>query len=96
MNIVAASEVKRRGVSVLEELLQNGPVHILRHNRPVCVVLTEEDYQRTKTRDKLLKSKLTGIPYLLAKPATGKLSPEEIDNIIEEERNSWGDDEPIS
>jgi PHD/YefM family antitoxin component YafN of YafNO toxin-antitoxin module len=43
-NIVAAQDVKRRGLIALEEKLANGPVHVVKRNRPVCVVLTEDDY----------------------------------------------------
>ena len=45
LNTIAAQEVKRRGVVALEEGLQRGPVHVLKRNRAVCVVLSEERYQ---------------------------------------------------
>ena len=45
LNIVAAQDVKRRGLIALEERLSAGPVHVVKHNRPVCVVLSEEDYR---------------------------------------------------
>ena len=45
-NTVAAQDVKRRGVTALEERLETGPVHVIKHNRPVCVVLTEADYRQ--------------------------------------------------
>ena len=44
-NIVAAQDVKRRGLIALEERLAAGPVHVVKHNRAVCVVLLEEDYR---------------------------------------------------
>lgn len=44
-NIVAAQDVKRRGLAALEERLADGPVHVVKHNRPVCVVLSQEDYR---------------------------------------------------
>lgn len=43
-NVVAAQEVKRRGVAAIEEKLKGGPVHVLRNNRPICVVLTEDEF----------------------------------------------------
>jgi len=44
-NTVAAGEVKRRGIVALEEKLESGPVHVLKRNRAVCVVLSEEGYR---------------------------------------------------
>ncbi len=45
MKTIASSEIKRRGIGAVDELLGNGPVHILRNNTPDYVVLTEESYQ---------------------------------------------------
>ncbi len=45
MNILPAQEVKRRGVVALDEALTHGPVHIIKNNRPSCVVLTEDHYR---------------------------------------------------
>jgi PHD/YefM family antitoxin component YafN of YafNO toxin-antitoxin module len=49
LNIVAAQDVKRRGLIALEERLAAGPVHVVKRNRPVCVVLSEDDYQELVT-----------------------------------------------
>lgn len=45
LNIVAAQDVKRRGLIALEERLADGPVHVVKRNRPVCVVLSEAYYR---------------------------------------------------
>ncbi len=44
MNVVPAQEVKRRGIAAVDEALEQGPVHIIKNNRPQYVVLTEERY----------------------------------------------------
>ncbi|EKD98790.1 MAG: hypothetical protein ACD_23C00270G0001 [uncultured bacterium] len=44
MNIVPAQEIKRRGIAAVDEALTQGPVHIVKNNRPQYVVLTEERY----------------------------------------------------
>lgn len=44
MNTVAAQDIKRRGMKAVEEALANGPVRVLRNNRPRYVVLSEADY----------------------------------------------------
>jgi PHD/YefM family antitoxin component YafN of YafNO toxin-antitoxin module len=45
LNTVAAQDLKRRGVIAIEERLVAGPVHIIKRNRPLCVVLSETDYR---------------------------------------------------
>lgn len=45
MNTIPAQEIKRRGISAVDELLAKGPVHVIRENRPQYVVMTEERYQ---------------------------------------------------
>lgn len=44
MNSIPAQEIKRRGISAVDEALRDGPVHIIKHNRPSYVVLTEADF----------------------------------------------------
>lgn len=45
MNIVPAQEIKRRGMAAVDDALAQGPVHVVRNNRPQYVVLTEESYR---------------------------------------------------
>jgi PHD/YefM family antitoxin component YafN of YafNO toxin-antitoxin module len=45
MNIVPAQEIKRRGMAAVDEALAQGPVHVVKNNRPQYVVLTEDSYQ---------------------------------------------------
>ncbi len=44
MNTLPAQEVKRRGVAAFDEKIGDGPIHIIRRNRPEYVVLTQERY----------------------------------------------------
>lgn len=48
MNVVPAQEIKRRGMAAVDEALAQGPVHIVKNNRPQYVVLTEENYRELK------------------------------------------------
>ena len=41
MNYLAAQEIKRRGISAMDEALANGSVHIIKNNQPRYVVLTK-------------------------------------------------------
>lgn len=45
MNTIPAQEIKRCGIAAVDELLNDGDVHVIRNNRPQYVVLTEERYQ---------------------------------------------------
>ena len=45
MNTIAAREIKRRGISVVDELLEKGPVHVIQYDEPRYVVMTEARYQ---------------------------------------------------
>ena len=45
MKTIPAQDIKRHGISVLDQQLADGPVHVIKNNRPKYVVLTEERYQ---------------------------------------------------
>ncbi|WP_295446857.1 prevent-host-death protein [uncultured Thiodictyon sp.] len=44
MNTIPAQEIKRRGISAVDEALRQGPVHVIMNNRPQYVVLTQERF----------------------------------------------------
>ena len=48
MNTVAAQEIKRKGISAVDEALKNGPVHVIKNNQPQYVVITEARYRELK------------------------------------------------
>ena len=45
MQTIPAREIKRRGISAVDEALQQGAVHVIRNDDPAYVILTEEQYQ---------------------------------------------------
>ncbi len=45
MNIIAAQDIKRRGIGAVDEALKKGPVHVVKNNQPRYVVLSEERYR---------------------------------------------------
>ena len=45
MKTIAAQEIKRRGISAVDEALEDGPVCIIRNNQPKYVVLSKKDYE---------------------------------------------------
>lgn len=82
MNTIPAQEIKRRGISALDNLLRHGPVHVVKNNRPCYVVLSEEDYARLAERRALWD--------LVDRPVRATRSREDIDAQLRVERDSWG------
>jgi len=85
-NTITAQEIKRRGISAVDEALRKGPVHVIQRNRPRYVILSEEEYarlaDRRQARGELWDRLLTG-------PASSARSKSEIDAQLDEERASW-------
>ncbi|MBC8215547.1 MAG: prevent-host-death protein [Candidatus Marinimicrobia bacterium] len=44
MKTITAQEIKRRGISAVDEKLKIGPVHVIKNNKPKYVVMDEESY----------------------------------------------------
>jgi len=44
MNTIPAQEIKRKGISAVDEELKKGAVHIIKNNRPQYVILDEPTY----------------------------------------------------
>ncbi|ANT64585.1 toxin-antitoxin protein [Prosthecochloris sp. CIB 2401] len=88
MNTVRAVELKRRGLIAIEEKLAAGPVHILKHNRPAAVVLSEAEYQRLiEKKDE--SGPRRAVQWIKEYVPSGHRSKEDIDHQIFEERGSW-------
>ena len=45
MNTIPAQDIKRKGISAVDEALEKGPVHVIKNNQPQYVVLSEVRYQ---------------------------------------------------
>lgn len=45
MNTIPAQEIKRRGITAVDDLIAKGDVHVIRNNQPQYVVLSEERYR---------------------------------------------------
>lgn len=44
MNLIAVQEIKRRGMAAVDGMLSDGPVRVLKNNRPRYVVMSEADF----------------------------------------------------
>lgn len=90
MNTLPAKEIKRRGITAVDQALKKGPVHIVSNNRPQYVVMREEDYQkRLQARSSAGNESLWH--FLMNRPWEGTRTKKEIDDQIAGERASWGD-----
>ncbi len=45
MKTIAAQDIKRKGISAVDGALKEGPVHVIKNNRPQYVILSEERYE---------------------------------------------------
>ncbi len=45
MKTITAQEIKRRGISAVDKDLKEGPVHVIKNNKPQYVVMDEESYE---------------------------------------------------
>lgn len=85
-NVISAQELKRRGISAVDSALRNGPVHVIRRNRPSYVILSEDDYQRLIGKDQAAERLWD---HLLAEQPGGGRSARDIDEQLDAERGSW-------
>ncbi|MBK6742541.1 MAG: type II toxin-antitoxin system Phd/YefM family antitoxin [Hydrogenophilales bacterium] len=90
MNIITTAEIKRRGMAAIEDGLRQGPLHILKRNRPAAVVLSEEEYERLVHGKPATPAGVSALQWLLSQPA-GARTKTEIDAEIQADRDGWGE-----
>ncbi|MBU0455692.1 MAG: hypothetical protein ABIH77_05715 [Pseudomonadota bacterium] len=90
MKYITASELKRRGVVVLEEQLQYGPLQIMKNSKVSCVVLSEEEYERLQACCAKQPVVFTGLSEMLEKPSTGNKSPKALSKQVAANKKEWG------
>ena len=64
MNSIPAQEIKRLGISAVDEALRLGPVHVVKNKRPRYVVLTEEDYDLAAEERTFMRAVVAGLADL--------------------------------
>lgn len=91
MNTLAANELKRHGMSAIEKCLRDGPVHIIKRNRPVCVVMAEADYRQLQEAAAAARGNRAGsVMEWFASYVPGTETREQIDEQLSAERDDWG------
>ncbi len=88
-NQLTAAELKRRGLVAIEEGLQRGPLHLVKHNKLTAVVLRAADYEQLRRNQyRSPEDGLTALQWLLATESKASRSKEQIDADLATER-SW-------
>ena len=87
-NTLTVAEIKRRGMTAIDDGLRRGPVHILKRNKMAAVVLSLEHYQRLSGQASAAPAGLTALQWLLEQPSLGQRSKAHIDSELEAER-AW-------
>lgn len=87
MNTLTASELKRRGMAAIEDGLRNGPLHIVKRNKPVAVVLTEAEYQALTLSRPGEPGGLIALQWLLNQRVAGTRRKAQIDATLKLERD---------
>jgi len=90
MNSISAAELKRRGMAAIEDGLRHGPVHLMKHNKPAAVVLSETDYLQLSAGSAGKVVGVTAVQWLLNQRPVGKSSKSQLDKALRKEREDWG------
>ncbi len=89
MNTLTAAELKRRGMAAIEDVLRHGPLHLMKHNKPSAVVISEKEYARlAQSNTGAAPVGMTALQWLLNRP-NGTRRKSHIDKALREGRNSW-------
>jgi prevent-host-death family protein len=91
MNSLTGAELKRRGFAAIEDGLRNGPLHIVKRNRPAAVVLTEEEYERLTRGKTFAPSDVSAVQWLLKQTPSGTQRKAALDAALSTEREAWSD-----
>lgn len=90
MNTIAANELKRHGVNAIEKLIAKGPVHVIKRNRPVCVVLAEDEYERlTRAAEEARPVNQLSVMEWFSLPPVGEAEKDTLDDRLSRERDEW-------
>jgi len=87
-NTLTISEIKRRGMSAIDDCLRHGPAHIVKRNKMTAVILSEAEYQRLTKQATGDVPGMSAMEWLIALPARGQRSKASIDAELQNER-AW-------
>ena len=82
MNSIPAQEVKRRGMSAVDDAMKNGPVYVIRNNQPQYIVLTIERYRELAGAEHQLY--IDRVRHSLEDAKAGRLKHVAVEDLIRE------------
>jgi PHD/YefM family antitoxin component YafN of YafNO toxin-antitoxin module len=82
MRTIPAREIKRRGISAVDEQLCEGPVHVIKNDEPSYVIITEVQY-RELLEDRELAT-IMRVRESLADEAAGRVTRGTAQDLIDE------------
>jgi hypothetical protein len=87
-NTVTIADIKRRGMSAIDDCLRAGPAHIVKRNKPAAVILSQADYQQLLNHKAQSVPGMTAVEWLLSHKITGQRSRADIDADLNSAR-AW-------
>ena len=93
MNTITIAEIKRHGLTAVEEAVATGPVHLMKRNRPAAVLLSEEEYARLTAAAESQEKRggSSALEWFLADQPPGELDEEGLAARMEEVRGDWSE-----
>ena len=82
LRTIPAREIKRRGIAAVDEALKDGPVHVIKNDRPAYVVMREDHYEELV--EAYQEAYLAGIRESLADAAAGRVRTTTAEELIKE------------
>lgn len=82
MRTIPAREIKRRGISAVDEQLVKGPVHVIKNDEPRYVVMSEAHY--AELVEGYREAFLAGIRESLADVEAGRVRRGTAQDLIDE------------
>ncbi len=82
MRSIPAREIKRRGISAVDEALKDGPVYVIKNDQPSYVILDEEHCQELVEAQE--EAYLTRIKASLADVEAGRIRRLTAEELIKE------------
>ena len=82
MRTIPAREVKRRGIGAVDEIIDEGQVHVIRNDRPMYVIMTEAQYEELIEAKR--EAELAGIREALDDVSEGRVRQVSARQLIED------------
>jgi len=79
---IPAREIKRCGISVVDKILEEGPVHVIKNDRPTYVIMTEAHYE--ELREAWEDAEVARTQWALDEVASGRARRTTAQELIDE------------